>query len=166
MQKSKGFTLVELVIVIVILGILSAVALPRLINLKDEAYVSSIKGTVAAINSTNVMVYAKTALSGMDVGASVMDIGDLKGVHLMNGFLAADPLTISAVLSLNAATSDDLSDVKGKDWILTPIAATETTPARVNIRQAGAPLSCNVIYTAASRKGVPSFTVRPTAEDC
>ncbi|MBX3662530.1 MAG: type II secretion system protein [Burkholderiales bacterium] len=52
MQRSAtGFTLVELVTVIVILGVLGSFALPRLVDLRDEAHKTSVAGTAAAFGS-------------------------------------------------------------------------------------------------------------------
>ncbi|RTR28591.1 type II secretion system protein [Shewanella atlantica] len=49
--KTKGFTLIELVVVIIILGILSVVALPKFINVSQDAHVSTVKGTGGAFKS-------------------------------------------------------------------------------------------------------------------
>jgi MSHA pilin protein MshB len=56
MQRSKGFTLIELVVVIVILGILAAVALPRFINVTKDAHESAVKGVGGALASAVLLV--------------------------------------------------------------------------------------------------------------
>jgi len=49
MQRTKGFTLIELVVVIAILGILAAVALPRFINATEDAHEAAVRGTAGAL---------------------------------------------------------------------------------------------------------------------
>ncbi|GGP93478.1 type II secretion system protein [Shewanella ulleungensis] len=61
--KPNGFTLIELVVVIIILGVLAVAAAPKFISLKSDAYASSMQGVAAAISSGKTMVYSACVIS-------------------------------------------------------------------------------------------------------
>ncbi len=63
-RKAKGFTLIELVIVIAVLGILAAIALPRFANITDNAKTAARNGVVAALNSGIALAKAKYIAQG------------------------------------------------------------------------------------------------------
>lgn len=70
MRKYQGFTMVELVIVIVILGVLSAVAAPKFINIQSEAKIAAAKTTLGAVRAGITMAHGKILASGVSTGSS------------------------------------------------------------------------------------------------
>ena len=64
MRRQSGFTLLELVIVIVVLGILAALAIPRFISLQREARIAVVDSLFNSIRSGSNVIYAKSAAIG------------------------------------------------------------------------------------------------------
>jgi len=66
MKKQAGFTLIELVIVIIILGILAVTAAPKFLNLQDDAKKAAASGVLAAVQSSAQLVYSRAVLDGKE----------------------------------------------------------------------------------------------------
>ena len=78
--KLTGFTLIELVIVIAVIGILSAVAIPKFINLSTVAQqnaTTAIAGALAAANANNYAIRSSLGTSYGGAVANCTDVGDL-----------------------------------------------------------------------------------------
>ncbi|EMV2918185.1 MULTISPECIES: type II secretion system protein [Vibrio] len=115
MKRQGGFTLIELVVVIVILGILAVTAAPRFLNLQDDARKAANQGLKGAIDGAAGITYGKAAVEGKESltaeGTKVEDIT----IYL--GYPTADENGLGkAVQGLD------------EDWVL--ISETERTDAK------------------------------------
>jgi MSHA pilin protein MshA len=117
MQKQSGFTLIELIIVIVILGILAVTAAPRFIDIQTDAKIATLQGVKAALQGGSQLIYAKAAIAGqqsLDDG-SVVITGITNPVVTEFGYPDADTLTAvnsGTVVATDIAAFTDLDEAE------------------------------------------------------
>ena len=80
MRQESGFTLIELVVVIVILGILAAFAVPRFLGVQTEARISSLQGLQGSILGAVTLVYGKALASGNSTIPAKAVVGSSEGI--------------------------------------------------------------------------------------
>jgi MSHA pilin protein MshA len=150
MQKSKGFTLVELVIVIVILGILAVTAAPKFLNLAGDAKEGTLTAVQASLQSANAVIYSKSILQGVQKTASANVNESGSNIAVVYGYVAATQAAVQSVLDLDGnftviqGVANSNSLFEEADVLIYPATSTAPTASTT------AAEACVLVYTAAA----------------
>lgn len=140
MKKQAGFTLIELVMVIVILGILAAVALPKFVNLGKDARAAAMKSVEGSMRSANSIIYAKAAVGNLMGGTTGTPVNvPVDGVASPGVATAYGFATSSTTLALAMDLSGDFGNSANV----------------VSHSGAATPATCAVTYAPATSSTVP-----------
>lgn len=137
MSKQKGFTLIELVVVMVILGIIAAFAIPKYYDFTTQANIADLNGLAGAINSANVTAHG-AALALSQTGGNIT----MEGTSVALAFGYPTGLGIINAVNVSSAFSTTGSTATAATFTLRP--------------------NCTVVYTAATSLTTPPTVVLNT----
>ena len=144
-SNQTGFTIIELVVVIILLGIMAATALPRFMDVTDEAHDSVVSGVAGGLQSGMALYHAQWVAEGQPAeGTQITEFGSLRTTAEGYPYGTVD----------NSATDDDV--VNDADCVA----------VFTNVLQAGAPSITAVANLAGVTGNTSDFATHENSDDC
>jgi MSHA pilin protein MshA len=136
-KQQSGFTLIELVVVIVILGLLAATALPRFVNITGDARFASVQGVAGGLRSAAALAKAQYLVTGSSGSTSITAEGQTVNVLDETSFAGFGGRPDGTATGIRRMLPDPAN------YTITGAGQTATVTYTANGGQAG----CNVQYT-------------------
>ena len=164
-RNNGGFTLIELIVVIVILGILAVTAAPKFIDLQSDARLATLNGMKAAINSAVSLTYGKSLVLGKEKEKKVSITINGSPVSVCYGYPCAAATEIQKVLDIGEFNKCGSNSTPAGDWCY----GEQTDIKKINIYIANGystSSKCYVTYEQPTGVGVAPKVALPSDVSC
>ncbi|MEZ9320346.1 prepilin-type N-terminal cleavage/methylation domain-containing protein [Vibrio sp. 10N.286.51.E5] len=156
--SSRGFTIIELVVVIVILGIVSVTAASKFLNLQTDARISTLNGLKGGMEGASAMLYGKTSALGLDKAASASINVEGDNISVVYGYPAAmNDQTWSQLIE--SSFLDAVWDTGQADWFFTNTDANDGIILYAPSSRKKQADNCYLEYQEATETTTPAFTL-------
>jgi len=159
-SSQSGFTLIELITVIVIIGVLAAIAVPRYADMQSKARIAKVQSTAGSIKSAAALTKALAMAAGDPCNLASPPAGQgggsftIEGTTVLTKYCYPDAGTASAN-GIKDAINTDLTD-----WTVTYPSAGSVKFALI---AGSTPANCSIVYTNATSGGMYTLTTDVTA---
>lgn len=143
-SRQSGFTLIELVVVITILGLLSALALPRFAALQVDARIARMNAALGSIKAAAALTHSTQLTQNLAANTSVVLEGST--ITMANGYPLASNVSIGHAAGLATNTGVALPD-----YVLSVVGGV------FRVTSDNAHVNCFVTYTAPAANGSPTY---------
>ena len=155
-RTEQGFTLIELIVVITILGILAAVALPRLINAQADARIAKAQGLYGSVRSAAALAKSRCEL---DLARGLTAAGTCGNAAQQ---VTMDGVTVDMVNRYPAATLNGIIRAAQIDAANDGVTVAGAAPLTITINGATAAANCRISYTEAAANASPTIVLDAT----
>ena len=158
MNKQAGFTLIELIIVIVILGVLSAFALPRFADLGSEARTASLQGVAGSLKAASAIAHSKWIVDDVDGMQTSVEL-EGASVDMVGSYPEASATGITEAAQIDDSATGDYPATYTAGTAAAAGAVSSAGTVVYELRDL-----CKVTYTEATYTGADAAAVPPTAD--
>ncbi len=177
MNKSKGFTLIELIVVIVILAILAAVALPRMTNLQLDARIAKLNAARGSVAAASAMIHATLfarngradtapcpaggGTANNSTGATGTLCSEAGIINLVNGYPDVTDIGTMGILTaagLTTVFNPNQTELQAEGYDYTSTG----TVATFQVRGGSSSIDCSFTYTEPAANAAPIISIITT----